>query len=320
MIDQADIASARERIPLVDLVGRDVPLKRVGRQWVGLCPVHAERTPSFYVSPDRGRVHCFGCGFDADAIGFVQRIRNLPFDQAVRELLGMDNTASLRLESSNNPVSRRDLVGSAAGNDLDRVHAIIRESHPVTMETAAGIYLWSRGLDTHQPALRAHPALYVAETGDRLPALIAPVKDSDGHVVACQRIWCLNNMSGDAKDSRAPLRARRKVLGSMGDGAVRIAAAGPVLGLAESVEKAIACSILFKFPCWGTLGAARLSSVTLPDIVETVLIFGDNDIVGHTQAEKAYQRYSQEGSNCQLLFPEPQFKDWEDQLNGNVTC
>ncbi|HEU4764099.1 MAG TPA: CHC2 zinc finger domain-containing protein, partial [Candidatus Eisenbacteria bacterium] len=52
----------REAVDLVALVGEKVALRRAGRSWKGLCPFHAERTPSFTVNPDRQMWHCFGCG------------------------------------------------------------------------------------------------------------------------------------------------------------------------------------------------------------------------------------------------------------------
>src|SRR5215471_7562544 len=59
----------RSRIPLSGLVGRKVKLARRGREFVGLCPFHHEKTPSFYVVEDKSFFHCFGCGAHGDAMG-----------------------------------------------------------------------------------------------------------------------------------------------------------------------------------------------------------------------------------------------------------
>ena len=70
----------------MDLVGQFVNLKRAGENWKGLCPFHAEKTPSFMVHPKKGIFHCFGCGVGGDAFGFLMRQDRLQFPEAVRVL------------------------------------------------------------------------------------------------------------------------------------------------------------------------------------------------------------------------------------------
>ena len=76
----------RSRLDIVELVGQFVNLKRGGQHWKGLCPFHAEKTPSFTVNPKRGIFHCFGCGAGGDAFGFLMRHDRLGFPEAVRAL------------------------------------------------------------------------------------------------------------------------------------------------------------------------------------------------------------------------------------------
>lgn len=85
-MDSASIERVRERTDLVTLVGETVKLTAAGRTFKGLCPFHQEKTPSFHVSPERGRYHCFGCGEDGDAFRFVQLTEGLTFVEAVRRL------------------------------------------------------------------------------------------------------------------------------------------------------------------------------------------------------------------------------------------
>ena len=80
----------RSRLRLAELIGRRVKLVRRGREYAGLCPFHAERTPSFFVVEDEGFFHCFGCGAHGDAIGFVMRADNLDFEQAVEKVAGAE--------------------------------------------------------------------------------------------------------------------------------------------------------------------------------------------------------------------------------------
>jgi len=74
------------RVDLVDVVGRYVQLKRAGQNFLGLCPFHDEKTPSFTVSQSKQFFHCFGCGAHGTAIGFLMEHRGLGFVDAVREL------------------------------------------------------------------------------------------------------------------------------------------------------------------------------------------------------------------------------------------
>ena len=76
----------RERVDIVDLIGRHVGLKKAGRTWKGLCPFHGEKTPSFIVSPDRGTYHCFGCGEGGNVFGFLMKHEGMSFPEAVRSL------------------------------------------------------------------------------------------------------------------------------------------------------------------------------------------------------------------------------------------
>jgi len=86
MIKQEVIERIREQTDIVELVSGYVPLKKVGRNWRGLCPFHAERSPSFYVSPERQSYHCFGCGAGGTAISFVMAQEKLEFPEAVKFL------------------------------------------------------------------------------------------------------------------------------------------------------------------------------------------------------------------------------------------
>ncbi len=76
----------KARLPLAEIVGRHVRLVRRGREYTGLCPFHAEKTPSFTVSETKGFYHCFGCGQHGNAIDFVMALEGLDFGQALTRL------------------------------------------------------------------------------------------------------------------------------------------------------------------------------------------------------------------------------------------
>jgi len=80
------LRAIRERIDLVDLVGAYVALKRTGQNAVGLCPFHADKRPSFTVSPSKQLFHCFGCGAGGDLFRFVMQRESMSFPEAVQLL------------------------------------------------------------------------------------------------------------------------------------------------------------------------------------------------------------------------------------------
>jgi DNA primase len=86
VIAQETIDRIREQTSLAELIGEAVKLERRGRSFVGLCPFHQERTPSFHVNDERGFYHCFGCKAAGDAFKFVQETEGLEFIEAVRRL------------------------------------------------------------------------------------------------------------------------------------------------------------------------------------------------------------------------------------------
>ena len=85
-LDQTQIREILARTDIGTLIGGYVQLTKRGRDLVGLCPFHGEKTPSFHVHPDRGFFKCFGCGQGGDAIKFVQLLENVPFPDAARVL------------------------------------------------------------------------------------------------------------------------------------------------------------------------------------------------------------------------------------------
>lgn len=80
------IQEVRDRVDIVDLVGRYVELRRSGRNYVGLCPFHQEKSPSFNVNPAIKGYKCFGCGAGGDALRFVMELEGKGFIEAVRKL------------------------------------------------------------------------------------------------------------------------------------------------------------------------------------------------------------------------------------------
>src|SRR5206468_10878263 len=87
-IPQSFIHELLARADVVEIVGRYVQLKKGGANYLGLCPFHGEKSPSFTVSPAKQFFHCFGCGKNGNAIGFLMDYAGMNFVEAVKDLAG----------------------------------------------------------------------------------------------------------------------------------------------------------------------------------------------------------------------------------------
>ena len=86
MRDRELVQRIKDATDLVALLGQSVKLRKQGAAWVGLCPFHSERSPSFQVLPDRGFYHCFGCGKHGDAFTWIMEREGLTFLEAMEQL------------------------------------------------------------------------------------------------------------------------------------------------------------------------------------------------------------------------------------------
>lgn len=127
-INEEDIQALRERADIAVVAGDYTALKRSGAKLRGLCPFHAEKTPSFYVDQAKGFFHCFGCDEGGDVYAFLQKIEALSFPEAVERLARLVGF-SLRYEELS-PGQRKALgrrtrlsecVGEAAGFYADQL-------------------------------------------------------------------------------------------------------------------------------------------------------------------------------------------------------
>ena len=87
-IPEDRIEEIRNRVNIVDLVSEYVTLKKAGRNYLGSCPFHKEKTPSFTVNAEKQIYHCFGCGEGGNAFSFLMKINSMTFPEAVRHLAG----------------------------------------------------------------------------------------------------------------------------------------------------------------------------------------------------------------------------------------
>lgn len=140
-IPETTIQEVRDRIDIVDLIGRYLGLKPSGRNFVGLCPFHNEKTPSFNVSRERQIWHCFGCGEGGHVFAFLMRHENLTFPEAVRQL-ARECGVEIRDERDAEPGVAESLV---VANEV--AQTLYRKALASAEGLSARAYLTQRGLD-----------------------------------------------------------------------------------------------------------------------------------------------------------------------------
>jgi DNA primase len=134
----------RQRLSLADIVGRRVRLTKRGREYVGLCPFHNEKTPSFAVVEDKGFFHCFGCGAHGDVIGFVMQSGGLGFREAVESLAG---EAGLEVPKSTPQERERAQRQIDLQDAMEAACTFFQAQLEAPSGTAGLAYLERRGLD-----------------------------------------------------------------------------------------------------------------------------------------------------------------------------
>ncbi|MHB8772029.1 MAG: DNA primase [Syntrophales bacterium] len=215
-IPEATIEEIRRRTDIVALIGEYVTLRKAGRNFLGLCPFHQEKTPSFTVSPDKQMFYCFGCSEGGNAVSFLMKLNQLTFPEALRQLAG--KVGVLIPEKT---LSRQERERATASEQIRRANELAAGFFARSLSSPAGAdareYLRKRGIDAtaietfrlgyapegwHHlldylgkqgiaPTLAEQAGLVVARAGnerghyDRFRGrLMIPIEDVDGHVIA----------------------------------------------------------------------------------------------------------------------------------------
>ncbi|WP_295519991.1 DNA primase [Limnohabitans sp. Rim8] len=146
-IPQSFIQELLSRVDVVDIVGKYVQLKKGGANFMGLCPFHGEKSPSFSVSPTKQFFHCFGCGKNGNAIGFLMEHAGMTFIEAVKDLA--QQTGMQVPEEQLSPEDRAKAAAQKAKQDslsdvLEKAGQAYREQLKITPHAID--YLKGRGL------------------------------------------------------------------------------------------------------------------------------------------------------------------------------
>ncbi len=128
-VSQEQLERIREATNIVDLVAEHVRLRKRGRNFIGLCPFHNEKTPSFNVQEERGIFKCFGCGKGGDAFSFVMQMEGLTFPETVRKLA---KRANIEIEGGESEEEE------AARSERESVLGLLREAAAFYYRTLRG--------------------------------------------------------------------------------------------------------------------------------------------------------------------------------------
>ena len=169
-----DWQAVKAQFPIAEVIGQVVDLKKKGKEYLGCCPFHAEKTPSFTVIPDREFFHCFGCGANGDVVDFIAKHKGTDTTGALTILTGgeaiqMDDDARRQ---------RRDLMAAREADHAreerdatEKARARWKSSQPCESHP----YLTRKGVDPHMARLE----------GDKL---LLPIYGADGKLMSVQTI------------------------------------------------------------------------------------------------------------------------------------
>uniref|UniRef100_UPI0035CBDDE9 CHC2 zinc finger domain-containing protein n=1 Tax=uncultured Sphingomonas sp. TaxID=158754 RepID=UPI0035CBDDE9 len=304
---------AKTRRNLSDILGRHTKLRRRGREVVGLCPFHGEKTPSFEVNDAKGVYYCHGCGASGDHFNALMLLDGMAYRDAFTALTSdefpdvdpADRARAIREDEAARAAAIGDArymwgrcvapVATPAETYLRKVRGI---SMPLPPSVRFGVVPTSRDDDGNWK--RPYPAVVLACT------------DIAGEITGLQRIFLRDDGGGKrwdkAKLSLGRPRGAAVVLSS--NNATEITTCeGPEDGLSLAQEMPAAS-------VWVALGTAMMPEMLFPLEVRSVVIARQNDAPAIAATIRATEALVQRGLAVRPINPAEGFKDWNDQLRG----
>ncbi len=193
-----DWDAIRQNYPIADVVAEAVPLKKAGNEYVGCCPFHNERTPSFHVVPAKEMFHCFGCGAHGDVVDFIAKMRGIDTRDAIDLLTGGE--AKISISDEQRKQREAALTERDRQQDIARQSASKRAAERWDSASSAPEdhgYLKRKGIEAHQCRI---------ERGN----LLLPIYDADGEMISVQTI---DPDGGKLFHAGAPTKGGRMMIG-----------------------------------------------------------------------------------------------------------
>lgn len=249
----------------------------------------------------RGSFYCSQCG-SGDGIEFVKRFLGVEFKDAAREIEKHVGSAA--------PIAIRQ--GRSADEVKREMNDIWKGSRPIG-ENPATVLWWSArvGLLPDSTELRSSQSLFCPGHGS-WPGMVARVRDAEGKPINLHRTY----LTPEGHKAAIP-EPRRVMDAPLPKGcAVRLQPAAETMGIAEGLETAISCWLMFAIPTWAALTAENLTGWNPPEGVKRVMIFGDNDasLTGHwaSYALAKRLRCAKAFESVEVKIPEAEGDDWND--------
>jgi putative DNA primase/helicase len=216
---------------------------------------------------------CNQCGA-GDGWALVMSVLKIDFAEAVKVIGKIVGTVDFS-KSPEEPKVSKELL-----------RKIYLESEPVNGKCLVSQYLNNRGISIRSSKLRFHKSLFEPETHHRYPAMLATFLDKDSTALTIHRTYL--TQTGEKAEIENP----KKILPSlkkMSGGAVRLFDPDEqgMIGIAEGIETALACTELFEIPTWAATTAGLMEQFQVPKEVKSVVIYGDNDMT-YTGQKAAY--------------------------------
>ena len=319
-MNRLDIEAVRAGADLVGLIGGDVrPSPRQG-EYVGLCPFHEEKTPSFTVVAAKGFYHCFGCGAHGSAIDYLMARDQIDFRAALAALSApaLSRAGGARQKgAAPPPAPRRQEDFAAQERRVEIARRWWRESAPAANSPVECYLRQARHIRVPPPpSIRFHGRLPHPYDGRDWPVMLAAIQPPGPPgiaPVAVHRTFLARDAAG-----KAPVTPAKMVLGPKAGGAIRLTAAAPRMALGEGIETCL--SVLQACPglaCWCAADLNNLARVVLPDTVREVILLADGDgrdaLAGERALDRAARAHHRAGRVVRIARPVPGL-DFNDML------
>jgi DNA primase catalytic core len=337
LLEELEKDAIKDKVDIVALFREfGVELKQKGKSWTGCCPWHPDKTPSLSVDREKGLYNCFGCGESGDVVTLVEKMKRLPFKDALKFL--QEHVGAVQVPNTSEPRTeiRQELPATKALTHDITLSSVAEFYHKKLFENKAAIaYLEGRGFKDHTLFTRFKlgyadgSLLNVVSNGQREALRVLGIlRDSgDEHLSGCITFPVLDDPSTGSGDQALSLYGRRAddtepkhlYLSGQHKGVWNRKASKVYdeILLTESIIDGlslIALGIENAQACYGTNGfTAEHLQVLKDDRVKTVVIAFDADEAGRKAAGRLQERFTGEGFTVKTVEP-PQGKDWNEFL------
>lgn len=257
------------------------------------CPAHDDRHPSLSVSDGNSgavwKCHS-GCSQEAVtnalmALGIIGR--------------------SERVTSPYIPAPRPRALTPEASEFIERMWKNSEPAYGTPVET----YLRSRGITCAIPQ-DIHYAIGQHPSGVEMPMMLTAVRN----VLSTRGVTGLHRTFLTPEGRKTDIEPVKAMLGSVMGGAVRLAPAGPILGVCEGIETALSVQQDTRLPTWAALSAGGIRGLVLPEVVQSVVIGADHDPVGLSSAYETADKWARQGLSVRVAYPPTSGQDFNDVL------